>query len=44
MIFVPITQDAIDAEQFEVLLAESFDLFRWVKLAAGASWIIAFAH
>ena len=44
MIFVPIAQDAIDAEQFEVFLAESFYLFRRVKLAAGAGWIFSFAH
>ena len=36
MIFVPIAQDAIDAEQFEVFLAEGFYLFRWVELATGA--------
>ena len=44
MIFVPIAQDAIDAEQFEVFLAESFYLLRWVELAAGAGWIFSFAH
>ena len=44
MIFVPIAQDAIDAEQFEIFLAESFYLLRWVELAAGAGWIFSFAH
>ena len=44
MIFVPVTKDAIDAEQFEVLLTEGFDLLRRVQLATSSSMIVSFAH
>ena len=44
MIFVPVTKDAIDAEQFEVFLTEGFDLLRRVQLATSSCMIVSFAH
>ena len=44
MIFVPIAKDAIDAEQFEVFLAERLDFLRRVKLTASKCLVVALSH
>ena len=41
MVFVPVAEDAIDAQEFEIFLAEGFQLLGRVQFAAGAPRFVA---